>query len=227
MSGHPAFQRTVRIPRIWCVLCPWVHLRRPSNGHWPIDTKLHILTDKAPFTWPPGEMASRLTTNQEIAGSTPAVVISFGSFWPVESLALISDRRPRCVMYVLCIPAPHAHPGDLRRLRDAGDWPYQEVRPAQAWHDLAFPQLGHNRCRYISTAHREEGGLAKSWKVCMSLVVTVTVFIGCTCTYRIHTYIHSMMFVVYLQHYNTKLVYFTFSRSLCCEDMGDSDVHRA
>ena len=25
--------------------------------------------------WPPGEMASRLTTNQEIAGSTPAVVI--------------------------------------------------------------------------------------------------------------------------------------------------------
>ena len=27
-------------------------------------------------TWPPGEMASRLTTNQEIAGSTPAVVIS-------------------------------------------------------------------------------------------------------------------------------------------------------
>ena len=26
---------------------------------------------------PPGEMASRLTTNQEIAGSTPAVVIWF------------------------------------------------------------------------------------------------------------------------------------------------------
>ena len=28
---------------------------------------------------PPGEMASRLTTNQEIAGSTPAVVILFFS----------------------------------------------------------------------------------------------------------------------------------------------------
>ena len=30
--------------------------------------------------WPPGEMASRLTTNQEIAGSTPAVVIVFLNF---------------------------------------------------------------------------------------------------------------------------------------------------
>ena len=35
---------------------------------WELDTTL---------SWPPGEMASRLTTNQEIAGSTPAVVILF------------------------------------------------------------------------------------------------------------------------------------------------------
>ena len=86
MSGHTAFQRTVRIPRIWCVLCPWVHLRRPSNGHWPIGTRLDILTDKAWLTWPPGEMASRLTTNQEIAGSTPAVVITF------EGVCMVSCR---------------------------------------------------------------------------------------------------------------------------------------
>ena len=34
----------------------------------------------SPHLWPPGEMASRLTTNQEIAGSTPAVVIIFLNF---------------------------------------------------------------------------------------------------------------------------------------------------
>ena len=33
-----------------------------------------VLGQIAILPWPPGEMASRLTTNQEIAGSTPAVV---------------------------------------------------------------------------------------------------------------------------------------------------------
>ena len=33
------------------------------------------------LSWPPGEMASRLTTNQEIAGSTPAVVTAHVSHW--------------------------------------------------------------------------------------------------------------------------------------------------
>ncbi len=31
-------------------------------------------------SWPRGEMASRLTTNQEIPGSTPGVVIFFGCY---------------------------------------------------------------------------------------------------------------------------------------------------
>ena len=37
--------------------------------------KLYRCTFALLCVWPPGEMASRLTTNQEIAGSTPAVVI--------------------------------------------------------------------------------------------------------------------------------------------------------
>ena len=43
-------------------------------------------------------MASRLTTNQEIAGSTPAVVILF-CFWPA-SLPSTGDRATS-VMYAL------------------------------------------------------------------------------------------------------------------------------
>ena len=36
---------------------------------------LYVTSYLTVIVWPPGEMASRLTTNQEIAGSTPAVVM--------------------------------------------------------------------------------------------------------------------------------------------------------
>ena len=42
---------------------------------YPVETFYN--TFHLPDSRPPGEMASRLTTNQEIAGSTPAVVIIF------------------------------------------------------------------------------------------------------------------------------------------------------
>ena len=44
---------------------------------------------------PPGEMASRLTTNQEIAGSTPAVVIAFLSEILLFILATNDFRPPK------------------------------------------------------------------------------------------------------------------------------------
>jgi hypothetical protein len=45
---------------------------------------------------PPGEMASRLTTNQEIAGSTPAVVIVFFNF-SIFLFRLLSSRVERAL----------------------------------------------------------------------------------------------------------------------------------
>ena len=48
----------------------------------------YVYTNLDEFVRPPGEMASRLTTNQEIAGSTPAVVIWFLFFLLTYSVTL-------------------------------------------------------------------------------------------------------------------------------------------
>ena len=61
-----------------CILSPlhiFVFCNRDCSFVICFENLLHMFCDLT-STWPPGEMASRLTTNQEIAGSTPAVVIS-------------------------------------------------------------------------------------------------------------------------------------------------------
>ena len=53
----------------------------------------YVYTNLDEFVRPPGEMASRLTTNQEIAGSTPAVVIWLLFCWPTPSLYASNSGR--------------------------------------------------------------------------------------------------------------------------------------
>ena len=62
----------------------------------------------ASISRPPGEMASRLTTNQEIAGSTPAVVISF-------CFLFISIPRFRCTHHAFNSSPPFVSPVALNR----------------------------------------------------------------------------------------------------------------